>query len=351
MSIATRKRLKFASWALAGCVACGGSERGAPQNNAVPDGAVAQDSGSLGQDGGLSYAVVPGWPALEPDTVTGQVSGLAMVGGELVVFHRADRPWFGEATSSIIKAPTLFWLRAERGDLRGKAGAGKFNIPHGLRRAPNGNLWVTDVGTHQVHELSVEGKLLRTFGTGIAGSDHKTFNGPTDVYVAPNGAIYVADGYGNHRVVKLSADGEYELEWGAAGSGPGQFDTPHAITADQAGRIYVADRGNARIQRFDSDGNFLDAWQSTELGRPWALTIAADGFVYCVDGGDQVTDPPDRAGIVKLDQDGSILARWSVYGNAAGELNWPHAIAVGEDGSVYVGEVRGGSRVQKFVPR
>ncbi|HMI91423.1 MAG TPA: hypothetical protein VK509_08675, partial [Polyangiales bacterium] len=115
------------------------------------------------------------------------------------------------------------------------------------------------------------------------------------------------------------------------------------------GRVYVADRGNARIQRFAQDGKLIDAWQSAELGRPWALSIAEDGSVFVVDGGDQNIAPPDRGRLLRLNADGEVLESWSSFGNQDGQIYWGHAIAVSNAGEVYVGDVRYGMRVQKFV--
>jgi peptidylamidoglycolate lyase len=306
-------------------------------------------SGTRSDAGPSTYTLVPGWPALEPGLALGQVSGLALeVAGTLLVFSRADRPWFGGAMSEPIRGATLLRLDAGTGAVRDRFGEGRFAIPHGLHVDPDGNLWVTDVGTHRVFKLSPMGEVLLQLGTGSPGNDTRSFNQPTDVHVAPDGTVFVADGYGNTRVVKLTAAGRFLAQWGTRGSGPGQFNTPHSISADGQGRIYVADRGNSRVQRFDAEGRFIDEWKSAALGRPWAVTVARDGLVYVVDGGDQRPQPPDRAGVVKLDQNGRVLDRWSEFGQGPGQLCWGHDVAVDEPGDVYVAEVYTGMRVQKF---
>jgi peptidylamidoglycolate lyase len=304
----------------------------------------------MGMDGGAgAYALVPGWPVLEPGLALGQVSGLAIeAAGTLMVFSRADRPWSGGPMTDPIRGPTLLRLDPSTGAVRDRFGQGRFAIPHGLHVDPAGNLWVTDAGTHRVVKLSPTGEVLLQLGTGSPGNDMRSFNQPTDVHVAADGTVFVADGYGNTRVVRLSPTGAYLGQWGTRGAGPGQFNTPHSITGDAQGRIYVADRGNSRIQRFDPQGRFLDQWKSASLGRPWAVTIAPDGMVYVVDGGDQNPRPPDRAGVVKLDQTGRLLDRWSEFGVGPGQLCWGHDVAVDETGDVYVAEVYTGQRVQKF---
>jgi peptidylamidoglycolate lyase len=172
---------------------------------------------------------------------------------------------------------------------------------------------------------------------------------PTDVAVAPDGSLYVSDGYRNSRVIKFSADGNYITSWGSYGKGPGDFDVPHSIAIDSEGRIYVADRGNARLQIFDSNGKFLTEWKSRSLGRPWAVRISPTGGLFIIDGGDQAEFWPDRARILKLDSGGRILASFGSYGDAPGQFVWPHAIALGPDDTLYVGEVATGMRIQKFM--
>jgi len=163
--------------------------------------------------------------------------------------------------------------------------------------------------------------------------------------------VYISDGYGNSRVAKFSGDGKFQFEWGRKGTGPGEFDLPHSVAVDKNGLVYVADRSNARIQVFDSNGKFLKMWKSAELGRPWTLAVGPDNRLYVVDGGDLKPAPPDRGQVLKLDLDGNILSKWSRFGNYDGQIYWGHAISVGRDGAVYIGDVYHGMRVQKFVPR
>ncbi len=318
--------------------ASGGASIGCPS----PDAEVPITHGA--------YAVVHGWPQLAEGYVLGQVSGVAVDSqGDVLVFHRADHPWLASPDTVIITQPTLLRLDPATGAILTSFGTSQFIVPHGLRVDAHDHLWVTDVGTHQVFELDHEGQVLRSFGAaGEPGADATHFNQPTDVAVAPDGTIYVSDGYGNSRVVELGADGTFVGEWGTFGTGAGQFDTPHSIALDAEGRIYVADRGNARIQRFDRSGMVIDQWQSAALGRPWAVTIAQDGSVFVVDGGDQNPVPPDRSRLLRLDQNGNILETWSSFGNYDGQLYWGHAIAVSMGNDVYVGDVHYGMRVQKF---
>ncbi len=296
------------------------------------------------------YRVVHGWPALPEGHILGQVSGVAVDShNHVFVFHRANRGWGEQKNEQLIEPATVLCFEGASGKQVLAWGERKFVVPHGLRVDAEDNVWVTDVGLHQVFKFSHDGRLLMTLGTErVPGLDSTHFNEPTDVAIAPDGAVYVSDGYGNSRVARFSADGRFLADWGERGTGPGEFDTPHGITVDTQGRVYVADRSNARIQVFDRRGTFLAQWKGAELGRPWAVTSGPDGLVYVVDGGDQPQVPPDRGRVHRLNADGKILETWGSFGNYDGQINWGHTVAVGKDGAVYVGDIRG-MRVQKFV--
>ena len=280
--------------------------------------------------------------------VLGQVSGVAVDShNHVFVFHRAHHSV--NRTTEPIDVPTVMCFDGDTGKLISSWGADMFVLPHGLKVDNADNVWVTDLSLHQVFQLTHDGKVMKVLGVkGIPGTDDKHFNKPTDLAFAPDGSLYVSDGYGNNRVVKFSPKGAFVVDWGRKGSKPGEFDLPHGITVDSEGRVYVADRSNSRIQVFDADGKFLYEWKSPELGRPWGLTVGSDGYLYVVDGGDLLPRPPDRAGVIKLDLKGRVLEKWSSFGNYDGQLYWGHDIAVGGNGDVYVGDVLYGMRVQKF---
>ncbi len=300
---------------------------------------------------GEIYRLVANWPRLPDGTMLGQVSGIDVdSNGDVFVFQRAERVWEGEElTLDLIPSPTMLVFDEETGELMQSWGADTFVMPHGLTIDRENNLWLTDVGLHQVFKFAHDGNLIMTLGErGVAGDDGGHFNMPTDVAIAPDGSFYVSDGYRNSRVVKFSAEGDYLTSWGSPGTEPGQFDVPHSITLDADGRVYVADRGNARIQIFDETGQFIEEWKGASLGRPWAVRINTSGEIFVVDGGDQAEFWPDRARILKLDSGGQIIASFGSYGRAPGQFIWPHTIAIGSDGTLYVGEVATGMRVQKF---
>ena len=247
------------------------------------------------------------------------------------------------------------------GELIASFGDGMFLRPHGLRVDGQDNIWVTDKDYNQIHKFSHDGRLLMTIGAkGVPGQDGNHFNGIADLAFTSAGDFYVADGYQNNRIAKFSKDGKFLFEWGSKGDQPGQFNVPHSVAVDAKGRVYVADRSNFRVQVFDSQGRFLRQWKGPEIGCPWGVTVGPDGFLYMVDGGDAFLtqnrlDPNptrnDRAGILKMDLDGNIVEKFGSYGHYDGQFIWPHDVAVGKDGAVYVGDVHTGMRVQKFVKR
>ena len=171
-------------------------------------------------------------------------------------------------------------------------GAGLLVWPHGMFVDVEGNIWIADGGGdpvrnkgHQVHKFSPDGQLLLSLGLpGISGKGNGVFDQPTDVLTTPNGDIFVADGHrsgGNNRIVKFNSAGEYQMEWGGTGAGPGQFDVPHDLAMDSSGRLFVADRGNSRIQIFEQDGTWVETW--TQFGRPSGLYIDETDTLYVAD--------------------------------------------------------------------
>lgn len=304
-------------------------------------------------NGRFAYTPIPNWPQLPNGLVLGQVAGVAVDSqGNAFVFARGKKIWDAEPLDpSVINTPTVFHFDGQTGALLHAWGENRFVMPHGLTIDHEDNIWLTDVGLHQVYKFDNKGQLLLTLGeAGVAGADATHFNRPTDVAVAEDGSFYVSDGYENSRVVAFAANGRYLSAWGSAGKATGQFDVPHSLAVTN-NRVYVADRGNGRVQIFDRNGRFLTSWQNTrQIGRPWAVRVAHDGFVYLIDGGDQNRWLPDRARILKVTTEGEIVARFGSYGHQPGQFIWPHALAIAPDGSIYVAEVGSGQRVQKLLP-
>jgi DNA-binding beta-propeller fold protein YncE len=244
-----------------------------------------------------------------------------------------------------------------------------FTNPHGLTVGADDSVYCVDNGDHCVRKFTADGKLVMTIGrpgepseTGHAGGvpvvvhnvetvthPGPPFNGCTNLAVAADGRIYVADGYGNCRVHVFSPDGELLFSFGEVGVGPGQFHLPHGIAIGPDGRVHVCDRENDRIQIFDEAGRYLTQW--TDVQRPCQIAIDPDGFGYVAElwrpkGKGSFTlgfMPQDRPGRVTIfDRDGSIVARWgasTINRAAPGCFIAPHGIAVDSRGDVYVSEV------------
>jgi peptidylamidoglycolate lyase len=280
----------------------------------------------------------------------GAVSGVDVdAQNHVYVFHRSGRQWPENDVLDLapIARPTITVFEGDTGKIVKRFGDNLFAMPHGLTVDRKGSLWLTDVALQQVFKYSRDGTLQLTLGErGVPGNDTRHFNRPTGVAVAADGSFYLSDGYLNTRVMKFARDGRFLFQWGTPGSGPGQFDLPHGI-ALASRRIYVADRSNARVQIFDTDGSYVDQWKNRELGRPYAIAFDKDGRSFIADGGDQPKLPPDRSALVIRDANGAET-RVGRYGNYDGEFEMAHDIATGPDGAVYVGDITGG-RIQKFV--
>jgi len=192
------------------------------------------------------------------------------------------------------------------GEVLANFGAGLFVLPHGIHADDDGNVWVTDsqgneAGTkgHQVIKFSPEGEVLLRLGeAGQPGTGPGQLNEPCDVITAPNGDIFVSDGHSGQnpdppegrtgRILKFDSEGNFIKEWGEIGFRPGQFRTPHALEFDSQGRLYVADRGNHRIQIFDQEGELLDIYY--QYSRISGLFITADDTLYAIDSESQETN-------------------------------------------------------------
>jgi sugar lactone lactonase YvrE len=232
--------------------------------------------------------------------------------------------------------------------------AGMTVFPHGLFVDKDDNIWITDGRADKdkkkgntVMKLSPDGKVLMTLGTpGQAGEDATHFNAPSDVVVAANGDIFVADGHGdktNARIVKFSADGKFIKAWGKEGSSPGEFNVPHGLALDSAGRLFVADRANNRIQIFDQNGNFLAEWK--QFGRPSGIWIDKNDSIYVADSqSTEKTNPGFKQGIrVGSAKDGKVTG----FIEESKYLGALEGVGVDDDGNVYAGYTNA-QRLEKF---
>ncbi|SEQ07344.1 peptidyl-alpha-hydroxyglycine alpha-amidating lyase family protein [Neolewinella agarilytica] len=210
------------------------------------------------------YVLSSSWPSDSTAATIGQPVGVGLMpDGSVAVFHRGK----GTPNPHVADEVVVF-IDPDSGEIINSWGEDSFIHSHGMHVDWAGNVWLTDIKRHQVFKYSAEGQLLLSLGTaGEAGLDNTHFDQPTDVAVSPEGDIFVTDGYGNRRIVKFSANGDFLLDWGKKGEAPGEFVNPHSIDISKEGVLYVTDRENHRIQTFDTQGNFLD-------------TIPTGGAVY-----------------------------------------------------------------------
>ncbi|HKX64800.1 MAG TPA: peptidyl-alpha-hydroxyglycine alpha-amidating lyase family protein [Rhizomicrobium sp.] len=290
------------------------------------------------------YHVEEGWAKL--DRKFGDISAVDMDrdGKSVWVFERC-----GSNDDACAKNKTLNPVL--KFDASGKLvkswGAGEFLYPHGIFIGRDNHVWLAEgispsgVVANVLREFTQDGKLLRTMGTrGASGATNELFNGLSDVLVAPDGSIFVADGHNdktgrsdktNNRILKYDRNGKFLLSWGKLGSGPGEFSTPHGLAMDRQGRLYVADRSNNRIQIFDQQGKFLAEWR--QFGRPSGIFIKGDMLYVSDSHSNPTTNPGFKNGIRwgKI-SDGKVLGfiPW-------GEYNTIESVTVDDAGNIYAG--------------
>src|ERR1700719_4630589 len=233
----------------------------------------------------------------DPDFESGLVSSVAVSGDGLIYeLQRGD------------KADPVLVLDTDGGIVK-SWGRGEFKLPHSVRVDAAGNIWTIHSSTSAVFKYSSTGKKLLTIHVGGQPKTDGPFSGATDIAIAPNGHLFVTDGYGNARVIEYSATAHRLRQWGTRGEGPGQLHLPHAIQISPDGIVYVADRENGRIEEFDLSGKYLG--QIANLGRVYSLKIDGE-FLWA--GTQPLEQNPGAPGwIIKLDRrSGEILGHLNV---------------------------------------
>jgi peptidylamidoglycolate lyase len=281
------------------------------------------------------YELVKDWPELPLNFSLSQVSGIGIDNSQnIFLLQRTGRKWLDTLPDSLISSNTIFLLDKGTGKVLNRWGANIFIMPHGLSVDKENNVWVTDVGLHQVFKFDHNGRLLLTLGEArIAGDDRAHFNLPTDVAIANDGSFYVGDGYGNSRIVKFSKEGQYLFAWGKRGTGQSEFNNPHSLCLDSHGNVLVADRENQRIQKFDSKGNFIKEWKNNLAREVFALSVDRSGDIFAVDETDKKDSLPN---IIRLDSELNFKSRSLQIDLKLNSSDWFHDIAVDHDGCVYI---------------
>jgi DNA-binding beta-propeller fold protein YncE len=236
----------------------------------------------------------------------------------------------GEVIVMVRAVPYIRVFSPDGKPLRTWGDAGLFTLAHSVHAAPDGAIWASDPSAHVVHKFSPDGKLLMTLGKkGMPGDDtsRDAFNQPNALGFAPNGDIYVSDGYGNSRVVHFTADGKFvRIIGGTRGTAPGQLQVPHGVAIDTQGRILVADSDPKRVTVFDKDGKFVKTIAAPSRG---GIAATPDGTIYVSDvnaGAVTVIRNDQIVDVIKVDGRPHGLAvdpsTGDVYTSSTNASNW-----------------------------
>jgi DNA-binding beta-propeller fold protein YncE len=327
----------------------------------------------------IPFDSAPDFLKLPPNMYLGEVSGVAVNSkGHVFVFQRGNTtgPAYAAAAAQLLEfGADGKYIREIGHNLYA------WSFAHTVRVDKQDNIWVTDKGSDMVIKFNPEGHVMLVFGRKQEASDEGTealkhpkpplppvdgmFRQVTDVTWDAAGNTYISDGYINSRVAKVDPNGKWLKSWGEPGDGPGQLNTPHSIAADAQGNIYVADRGNRRIQVFDSDGKLLrqihidvpfdvanaqpaignkpgpNVTGTMSPGAPWAICITPGPtqYLYSSDA------YPGR--VYKLTLDGKVVGVLGEAGKQLKQFGWIHEIACPSENDIYVGELLNW-RVQKL---
>jgi hypothetical protein len=328
----------------------------------------------------IPYDSVPNFLKLPANLYLGEVAGVAVNSkGHVFVFSRGSTtgPAFGAAAAQLLEfGPDGKYIREIGKNLYA------WSFAHAVRVDKNDNIWVVDKGSDMIVKFNPEGRVVMVFGRKKEAGDEGDvpwthvkpprpavdgeFRQPTDVTWGREGEIFISDGYINSRVAKYDKNGDWVKQWGEPGGGLGEFNTPHSIVADAKGNIYVADRGNRRIQVFDTDGKFLrqitidvpappDArtWmgplpnpgasdQTMQPGSPWALcsTPGPTQYLYSSDA--------FPGHIYKLTLDGKVIGMLGRTGRQPKQFGWIHGLACPSENEIYAAELLNW-RIQKLI--
>lgn len=319
-------------------------------------GAVAPPVSAQGGQGipEIPYESDPDFLKLPPNLYMGEGIGVARDSeGNVYAYTRSG-------------ATRLFEFDVEGQFIREIApGSYAMEMAHAVRVDDQDNIWIVDEGTNMVVKYSQDGHPELILGrrpdpfAGIPTSAIFALNSdpplpyrfdrPTDVAFDADGNFFVADGYGNSRVAKYDKDGRFLKTTGSRGNEPGQLNTPHSIQTDREGNVYVADRGNSRIQVYDNDLNLVRTIDG--IGAPWAICITPGPhqYLYSSNSSPESNNSVQMANsgeIYKMELDGTILGKFGKGGKLGGEFATTHAMDCKVDNELLIGEITSW-RIQK----
>jgi len=330
----------------------------------------------------IKFRSVPDFLKLPANMYLGEVTGVAVNSkGNIFVLSRGNTtgPAFGAAAAQLLEfGPDGHYIREIGHNLYA------WSFGHTVRVDKQDNIWVTDKGSNMIIKFNPEGRVVMVFGRKQEAADDGTgplkrlnpplppvdgmFRQVTDVAWNAEGDTFISDGYINSRVGKVDKNGRWLMSWGEPGEGEGQFHTPHSIATDAAGNVYVADRGNGRIQVFDGNGKFLriikidvpfDPNAQPAIGNkpklplaPGSMTSAPGSpWAICITPGpNQVLFSADSypGRVYKLSLDGKVLGYFGESGKQLKQFGWIHEIACPSANEIIVGELLNW-RAQKLI--
>lgn len=326
----------------------------------------------------IQYRSVPDFLHLPSDLYFGEVAGVAVNSKRhIFVFSRGNTtgPAYAASAAQLLEFdPDGKFVREIGHNLYA------WSYAHSVKVDREDNIWVTDKGSDVVVKFTPEGRVAMVFGRKQEASDEGTgplkhlqpplpaqdglFRQVTDVAWDAAGNSYISDGYINSRIAKADKEGNWLKSWGEPGDKPGQFHTPHSIAVDAQGNVYVADRGNRRIQVFDGDGQFLRQIEidvpADPSARPAIGSIGANPSPTMMPGSPWaicITPPPNQVlfssdafpgRIYKLSLDGKVLGMFGKSGKQLGQFGWIHEMACPSERELYVAELLNW-RVQKLL--
>lgn len=322
----------------------------------------------------IPYVSVPDYLKYPPTMNLGETLGVAENSkGHLIVLNHPGTattgPLFGNATTQLLEFDDQGHFVREIGQ-----GVYGFGYGHAVRFDSDDNLWVVDKGTNAVVKFNPAGYVVLNLGRRPEGFDDYEhappsearqvdgyFGGPTDVGWDAEGNIYVSDGYINSRVGKMDKHGNWLKSWGTYGPGDDQFRLPHNLQVDRQGNVYVADRSNRRIQKFDGDGNLIttivmsvpyDKTQQPVLGNPSPnAPDETQPWTLCISGGETqylFASDQNPGRIYKMTLDGEMLGWLGGSGRQLGQFNWVHGISCRDENTLFVADMNNW-RVQKLL--
>ncbi len=319
---------------------------------------VAQTKATAENVSTIPHTSVPNFFKLPPDLYFGEGIGIATNSkGHVFVYHRSG--------------DTRLFEFDPNGTFVKEWGIGVYGIEfaHQVRVDREDNVWVVDEGTNMVIKFNPSGRVVMVLGRRpepVAGAtqtqnaqnppalDRKYgFGRPTDVTWDPQGNIFVSDGYVNSRVVKFDKNGRFigQFAGGPQGNGPNQLSTPHSISSDAQGNIYVGDRGNRRIVVLNNDLTLKTTY--TNVGNPWAVCVSPGPHQYLFSSNSNPDSNPAASWaitgeIYKMELDGTIIGKFGKAGKGLGEFSTVHEIDCRNPDQLFVSEISAW-RAQKII--